>query len=304
LRRLITYAVVLIAVAAWCGIGWTLNSLQAIPGAATATPQRIVSLTPDTTEILFALGLGEKVVGVSAYSDYPPEAAKKPVVGTYWEPDVEAVIALKPDLILGERSSKNGVLRRFERIGYRTASLKLDTIADLYAAITTVADCTGQVAEGQRLSADLRARFQAISDAVAGRPRPKVLWVVQAEPLRVAGQGTFVNEMIELAGGVNAVGRTSMAYPPVGVEQVLAAGVDVIIQPAMVGVTSIADQQAQALARWGDWPTIPAVRNKAIYVIPPDTVSRLGPRIPDGVGLVASLLHPECFPEKAKDSLK
>jgi iron complex transport system substrate-binding protein len=110
--------------------------------------------------------------------------------------------------------------------------------------------------------------------------------------------------MIELAGGSNAVGRTTMAYPPVGIEQVLAAGVDVIIQPATIGAESIASQRAHAIAQWQKWLTIPAVKNDAIYVIPPDTVSRLGPRIPDGIEMIAGLLHPECFPAKTKDSYK
>jgi iron complex transport system substrate-binding protein len=188
LRRFVPPALMALLVAAWCGLGWALSSLQAAPDVKTSAPQRIVSLTPDVTEMLFAIGLGDKIVGVSTYCDYPPEAALRPKVGTYWEPDVEAVIALKPDLILGERSSKGDVLRRFQRIGYRTASLKMDTIADLAAAITAVADCTGQTAAGERLKTDLQARCDAISVAVAGRPRPKVLWVIQAQPLRVAGR--------------------------------------------------------------------------------------------------------------------
>ena len=282
--------------AAWGSLGWTFYAHSPLAGAASdARPQRIVSLTPDVTEILFALGLGDNVVGVSTYCDYPPQAAAKPKIGTYWEPDMEAIVSRRPDLIAGERSSKSDVLLRLGRMGYQTASLKMDTIADMMSAIDTLAHLTGHLGQRVELDRAFTLRLAAVSDAVSNRPRPKVLWVVQAEPLRVAGRNTFVNEIIELAGGENAIGPTTMAYPPLGIEQVLGAQVDVIIQPAMAGAIPLEQQQKNADSFWQKWSAIPAVQNGSIYVVPPDTVSRLGPRLPMGVETVARLLHPQCF---------
>jgi iron complex transport system substrate-binding protein len=304
LRKLATFAVALVAVVAWFGLGWSLRSSQATPISRNSTPQRIVSLTPDTTEILFALGLGDKVVGVSTSCDWPPEALTRPKVGTYWVSDVEAIMMLKPDLVVGESSSKLDVLRRLAGFGYQTAAIRMDKLADLLQAIDGISDMTGAVSAGRALKAAFDGRLQHVQAVVSGRPRTRVLWVIQAEPLRVAGHGTFVNEIIELAGGENAIGPTSMQYPPVGIEHVVGANVDVIIEPAMGTSASIALQQEQARARWSRWPAIPAVANGRIYVIPPDTVSRLSPRFPEGVEMVARLLHPDCFAENVKDTGK
>jgi iron complex transport system substrate-binding protein len=295
LRRALTISVAVAVVAAWCGLGWALAGSRTEAVTVSNVPQRIVSLTPDVTEILFALGLGDRVVGVSTFSDFPPEAAAKPIIGTYWEPDVEAIIARKPDLVAGESSSKSDVLQRLSRMGYRTQSVKLETIADLMAAIASIGESTGQRRQAGELQSKIEAKLSAISALVAGKPRPKVLWIVQAEPLRIAGRGTFINEIVERAGGQNAIGITSMQYPPIGIEQVLTAGVDVIIQPAMLDSTSLEKQRSDVLRQWSEWTAIPAVRTGAIYVIAPDTVSRLSPRLPDGVEMVARLLHPDCF---------
>jgi len=296
LRKPLTSLLIIALLAAWGSLGWVLYIHSPSKAAASDTqPQRIVSLTPDVTEIIYALGLGDKVVGVSTYCDYPPEAAAEPNVGTYWEPDMEAIVSRRPDLITGERSSKSDVLQRLSRMGYQTASLKMDSIADMMAAIDTLAHLTGHMQQRAELDRSFALKLAAVSDTVSGRPRPKVLWVVQSEPLRVAGRNTFVNEIIELAGGQNAIGPTTMAYPPLGIEQVLGAGVDVIIQPAMAGAVPLEQQQSNADRLWQKWPAIPAVRTGSIYVVPPDTVSRLGPRLPMGVEMVARLLHPRCF---------
>jgi iron complex transport system substrate-binding protein len=301
LKKAFTFVVVAVAVAAWCGLGWALSGHQTSYETATGLPQRIVSLAPNVTEILFALGLSDSIVGVSTFCDYPPQASQKPLIGAYWQPDIEAIIAQRPFLVIGESYPQHReLLDRLSAMGYKTAVLKADTIAELLDAIAKAGDLTGRQVQAAELQKILRAKLDAVSKLVADRPRPKVLWVVDAEPLRVAGRSTFINEMIDLAGGENAIGPTIHPYPPLGIEQVIGAGVEMIIQPSMTESRTIQAQQTETENRWSQWTTIPAVRNKRIYVLPPDTVSRLGPRLADGVEMIAGLLHPECFPTTEK----
>jgi iron complex transport system substrate-binding protein len=133
-----------------------------------------------------------------------------------------------------------------------------------------------------------------LSALAAKYEKPKVLWVIAREPLRVAGRDTFVNEIIELAGGENAIGRTVHKYPPIGSEQVIASAPDVIIEPAM-GSKTVSEQQKEALRYWRRFKNVPAVADGRIYVISPDTVCRLGPRLPQGVETVARCIRTELF---------
>jgi len=262
--------------------------------AAPATVvNRIVSLAPNLTEILFALGLGEKVVAVSSDSDYPPEAANKNKVGTFWQPNTEAIIASKPDLVITECfEQQKSVAVTLHRLGYRVLPLKIESIEAMLTAIKDIGDATGTQNRAGQLDEDITNRLDNLQSKLAARNKIKVLWVVQTEPLRVAGRNTFLNEFIELAGGQNAIGPTIQQYPPLSTEELLACGAQAIIQSAM-GVDNIPEQQQAAEKFWGKWPTLSAVKNKRIYVIDPDTTLRLGPRLCQGLDLVAHCLHPD-----------
>lgn len=258
-------------------------------------PSRLVSMAPNLTEILFALGLDDRVVGVTQDSDYPPAALNKPRVGTFWQPNIEAIIAAKPDLVVTLAFEQHRELaRRLVRIGYNCLVVNIETIKDLYAAIAALGDAAGASEQARELSRRLQMRIHRLQETTAGLPRVKVLWVVQREPLRIAPRDTFINEMIELAGGENAVGPTLRNYPPIGAEQVIAAGPEVIIEPLMVQ-GSLDGQMRQALAYWQKFTNVPAVVNNRIYVIDGDIVSRLGPRLPEGVETIAKCLRPELF---------
>lgn len=259
------------------------------------SPSRIVSMAPNMTEILFALGLGESIVGVTQDSDYPPAALDKPKVGTFWQPNLEAVIAAKPDLVVALAFAQQRELaRRLQRINYECLTVNLESIDDLFRAIALIGETAAAQEQARALSRDLQRQIHRIQAATAGLPRVRVLWVVQREPLRIAPRGTFINEMIELAGGENAVGPSLRNYPPIGAEQVIAAAPEVIIEPAMVP-GSPNGQRRQALAYWQKFTNVPAVVNQHIYVIDGDVVSRLGPRVPRGIETIAKCLRPELF---------
>ncbi len=285
----------------WVSFGVLLATQESVNRSAQVDVNRIVSLAPNLTEILFALGLEKRIAAVSSDSDYPPEAAAKIKLGNFWQPNLEAVIAAGPDLVVTLWfEQQSSVARRLERIGYRSLTLKIESVSELFAAIERIGEVTGSEKESAELVGHIQQQFADMQNRLSSAKPPKVLWVVQTEPLRVAGQDTFVNELIEMAGGVNAIGKTIHKYPPIGAEQLIACGPEVIIQPAMLG-DDLAKQQQAAEVFWSRWKNVPAVRNKRIYVLQADTVSRLGPRLAQGIRMVARCLHPGLFPPEPND---
>jgi len=293
--------ILLVAFTAWIGLGCIWLQPRYVEAVSerqpSDTPERIVSMAPNLTEILFALGLDEKIVGVTQDSDYPPAAAQKHTVGTFWQPNIEAVIALKPDLIVTLIfEQQRNLTERLTRMGYKCLALDISTVDDLFTAIPAVGAATGRSQQAEQVLGGMRARMAAIREAVTGKNRVRVLWVVQRDPLRVAGRNTFINELIELAGGENAVGSTLHVYPPVGGEQIIASAPQVIIEAAMIG-GDLPAQRVKAVSYWGKYTTVPAVANGRLYVIDGDLVSRLGPRLGEGIEAIAKCLRPEAFGE-------
>jgi iron complex transport system substrate-binding protein len=289
----------LLIISGWMAAGFGIFGLQQgqnrndtpLPTQA----ERIIAMAPNLTEILFALGLDDEIVGVTLGSDYPPAAGEKSKVGTFWHPNIEAVIAAKPDLVitLGFDQQRD-LAERLERIGYNSLVLNIEEVSELFEAIETIGAATGKQLKANELVCDIKAKLNRLSALVSTNDRVRVLWVVQREPLRVAGRDTFVNELIELAGGENAIKPTMHKYPPIGAEQVIACRPDVIIEPAM-DQKDPAGQQASALEYWSKFQNVPAVISKRIYVIAGDTVSRLGPRLYEGTETIARCLRPELF---------
>jgi iron complex transport system substrate-binding protein len=289
-----------VALVLWMASGYVLvrsPAAEASRASGSQAPARIVSMAPNLTEILFALGLESRLVGVTRDSDYPPAALEKPSVGTFWQPNIEAVIATRPDLVVTlEFEQQRDLARRLRRLGYGSLVVDVETIAGLFDSILTIGEATGTSGQANALCANMRAEIDRLKAATAGMRRVKVLWVVQREPLRVAGRDTFINEMIELAGGENAIGPTLHFYPAIGAEQVIAAGPEVIIEPVMLP-GAIEQQRRQAHAYWSRYENVPAVSAGRIYVIDGDVVSRLSPRLPTGIRTIAECLRPELFGE-------
>jgi iron complex transport system substrate-binding protein len=286
------------------GAGLLVLNMLVGQGRNAAVPatsaNRIVSLAPNLTEIVFALGLDERVVAVSNDSDYPPEAANKNKVGKFWQPNTEAIIAARPDLVITEWfEQQKSVAETLNRLGYRVLTLKIESIEELLAAIKEIGAATSTQNRAEQMVEDITGRLNNLRLKLAPINKVKVLWVVQVEPLRVAGRNTFLNELIQLAGGENAIGPTIQQYPPISTEELLACGAQIIIQSAM-GSDNIAEQQQAAEKFWSRWPKLPAVKSNRIYVIDPDTTLRLGPRLCEGLGLVARCLHPDIYERQAQ----
>jgi iron complex transport system substrate-binding protein len=290
------------------GVGFVILVLPKDNSPGTTPPprriDRIVSLAPNITEILFELGLGDKIVAVSSDSDYPEGASAKQKVGTFWQPNIESVIAAKPDLVIALWfEQQKAVAESLKRLGYRVLSLKIEKIEELSMAIRDIGAATSCQQRASELVDKVKNGLNELQLTLGSVKKARVLWVVQVEPLRVAGRNTFVNELIEIAGGQNAIGPTIQQYPLIGTEELITCGAEVIIQSAM-GTSDIDEQQQAAEAFWSKQPNLTAVKNGRIYVVDSDKVLRLGPRLPDGVEMIARCLHPEIFMRQSRTAQK
>jgi len=284
--------IISVAVIALFGIYARRCVQTTVPSASPENkPQRIVSLAPDVTEILFELGLGDSVIAVSNDCDWPPQALEKKKVGSFWQPSLEAVIACQPDLVITlwfEQQSR--VAESLERMGYKVVTLRLEKLGELAPAIDKIGEATGHGDRARQLIGDINRQLERTKQKFAGGVRSRVLWVVQPDPLRVAGSNTFITELLELAGAQNALSDTDVQYPGLSSEEVLTCGADVIIQAAMNKGT-IERQRQEAIEFWSKYENLPAVKNNRIYVIDADTILRLGPRIPQGLEQIGQIIH-------------
>lgn len=287
----------------WVAAGFAIFDIPpAQDTAAAARPEkisRIISTAPNITEILFTLGLEDKIIGVTSDSIYPPEATKKLNIGNFWQPDIEAIIAAKPELVITLGfplyPQQQNLADRLSRLGYNSLTVfNTEKVSDLFDAIEKIGAATKTQHQANMLMAEVRTKLDDITLLVKGMEKVRVLYVVQREPLRVAGRDTFINELIELAGGENAIGPTIQKYPPIGSEQLIACNADVIIEPTM-GQKNSEQMQNDAIQYWNRYKNITAVRNKRIYIVDDDTISQLGPRLYEGVETIARCLKPEIF---------
>lgn len=240
---------------------------------------RIVSLAPNLTEILFALGVGDQVVGVSSDSNFPPEVWHCKKVGSFWNPDIEAVLSLQPGLVvtLGFEQ-QNQLAAHLKRIGCRTLCLDVETIAQLYEAIEKIGQAVGREREAAGLIGDISKGLESYRGRASGLAN-KVLWVVQRQPLRAAGPNTYFTELLEIAGVCNAVQDAVVPYPLLSEEHFLSAGADVILETAD-SPFDLERLKTTAEAFYSRFPSVPAVTQGRVYVLDGDLLCRLGPRLP------------------------
>ena len=268
-------------------------SLACAPSPAPApiapTPQRIVSLTPAITETLFALGLADRVVGVTRFCDYPAEAKTKARVGGYADPDVEAVVALSPDLVLISPNvgNRDGALA-LRRAGIRVEVVAGERLEETYAAMERIGTLCGVPERGRALAARVRGEVEAAAASVRNLPPTRALFCLQTDPVIAAGRETLPADLLERAGGVNVVEATR--YPQVAMEAIVAAAPEVILQTQMdVGA---ADAAAVPAAFWSRWSTVPAVAAGRVVVFDGTPALRPGPRVGQAVAQLAAYLHP------------
>jgi len=258
-------------------------------------PETIVSLAPSNTEILFALGLVDKLVAVSQYCNYPPEVQNKPKVGGFSTINIEKVVRLEPDLVLATGGVQKKVVRDLERLGLTVISLDAKRIGDVLENILLVGKVTGRVESAKRLRSNLEERIRTVANKTGDLPdtqRPRVFYEVQYDPLMTAGPGTFIDDLIHLAGGANIASDSAIKYPVYNLEILIERNPEVIIVSFSHGSIMASVEGVKNRKRW---QITDAVKNNRVYGIHADLVSRPGPRIADGLEEIAKYIHPELF---------
>ncbi|HWP59035.1 MAG TPA: cobalamin-binding protein [Candidatus Acidoferrales bacterium] len=257
---------------------------------AISSPRRIVSLAPSVTETLFALGANDRLVGVTTYCDYPPAAKRLPKIGTFMNPNVELVVAQRPDLVIAvpERADREklGIL---EQVGLKVLVLRVSNLSEVLGAIRALAQLTERREQGERLIRAIESEIHAVRRRIDGAVRRRVLMLVGTNPLVAVGPGSYVDELIRLAGGENVAGSAGVPWPLVNVEFVLTQAPEVIIEAGM------GSERGQAAQRWANLDGIPAVKNGRVVSYVSDKILRPGPRAGEALGEIARLIHPECF---------
>jgi iron complex transport system substrate-binding protein len=255
-------------------------------------PQRIISLAPSNTEILFALGLGDRVVGVTDYCNYPPEAKTIPSVGDYMAPNIEEIIAREPDLVLATNEHEEAIAQ-LESQGIAVVGLDPKNINDVLATITLVGKLTGQEEEAISLVNEMQERIKAVTDktdTLSEAQRPRVFYIIWHDPIWTTGAETFEDELIQMSGGIN-IAHDLNGYVDMSLENLIAANPQVIIAGVGMGTgESLPLQFVQTESRLED---IDARQHDRIYSVDMDVVSRPGPRIVDALEEFFKLIHPD-----------
>jgi len=260
-------------------------------------PQSIISLTPSNTEILFALELGDRVMAVSEYCNYPLEAQNKIKIGGFSTINIEKVVSLKPDLVLATGGVQEAVVEELERLGLTVIALNAKSIEEVFENIRLVGKAAGQLEAARELTTKLEQRTKAVTDKAKDLPdsqRPRVFYEIQYEPLMTAGPGTFIDDLIHLAGGVNIASDAAAKYPVYNLETLIERNPEVIIISFWHGSIAASVEGVKSRKRW---QIIDAVKNNRVYGINADLVSRPGPRIVDGIEEMARFIHPDLFRE-------
>ncbi len=273
--------------------------LAMLASPVAAAPQRIVSLAPSVTETLFALGVADRVVGVSTYCDYPAEATRIEKVGTFLQPNVERILAMRPDLVIAVPSPGNRApVERLRDLGLHVLIVNPERIDEIIAATRQIAEAVGVPDAGAGLIERIETGVKAVEARVAGAPAVRTLLLVGRSPFVAAGAGTYQDELVTRGGGTNIAAGTHQSWPNLSLEFIVAEAPQVIIDASM-GSEEAADHAA-SLAFWDDFPTIPAVRDKRIYGYRAYELLRPGPRVAETLATVARFIHPERFDGAAR----
>lgn len=255
-------------------------------------PQRVVALAPSITEIVFALDQEHRLKGVTRFSDYPPAALHLPKVGSYIHLDVERIAALKPDLCIGIKDGNPlSAVKQLEALNIPFFALNPMDLKSVIQSVTTIGELLDASVQAREVTADMRLRIENVKALAAkAEHKPRVFVQIGVSPIVSVGNDTFINELIEVAGGINvAAGRAP--YPRFSREQVITLAPEVMVISSMARATVF----EQVKAEWMQWPAIPAVDRRAVHIAPTNIFDRPTPRLVKGLEQMARYIHPKLF---------
>jgi len=257
-----------------------------------APPKRLIALAPNLTEILYALGLGDRVMGVTDHCNYPPEASLKPKVGSYIHLNVEQIISLSPDLVLGTvDGNERYVLDLLEQAHIRVFFVNPRDVRQAIETISTIGLVCGLPDKGRQLSGELTLRVNKVIEATRDRKRPLVFLQINIQPIMSVNRNTVHHDLIHLAGGDNMTADEPVTYPRISLEEVIRRKPEVILVSSM----EREGRFEKAKQDWMQWTSIPAVQRGRVHLIDSDLIDRPSPRVVDGLEIMAKLFHPEAF---------
>jgi iron complex transport system substrate-binding protein len=282
-----------------CAIALAIGVIIGQGARTAAPPARIVSTSPSITETLFALGLGDRVVGVSQYCRFPPQVVKLPKVGTFLKPDAERIAALRPDLVVVHEVSE-GVDRRLSALRIPFVIVARGTLASVFTSIRQMATAAAVPERGEALVANLERRLNALRSAGASAAQPRVLFIIGRRPgtltdLVAVGPGTYLDDLIAIAGGVNVMAIPGQPeYPRISMETVLRLDPDVIVDTVDMGETA-AERQARGPINerlWRAYGNLKAVKARRLHAATTDALVVPGPRVVDAAEWIAAMVRP------------
>jgi iron complex transport system substrate-binding protein len=253
-------------------------------------PIRIISLAANLTEILYYLGLEDRVVGVTNFSNYPLAALEKPRVGSYVNLNVEKIISLSPDLVIGTRDgNSSGDVALLEQAGISVFIVNPRSVESVIFTVALIGTICGIPEKAALLAADLTRRLESVRSAIQYKKKPLVFLQINIVPIMTVNKTTVHNDLIRLAGGVNMTAEEPITYPRISVEEVIRKEPEVIIISSM----ERGGRFEKAKKDWMQWTSLPAVKNKRVCLIDSDLIDRPSPRIIDGLEAMARIIHPE-----------
>ena len=266
--------------------------IAAVTGWASGA-ERIVSTAPSVTETLFAMGLGSHVVGVTIFCNFPPEAAKLPKIGSLLHPDVEAIVALHPDLVVVQNKYRS-LADQLSRLHIRYVEVPSDDLGGIFSGAREIGRAAGATGAAEQLISSIQSRLDRVRKQVAGFPRPRVAFIVghtgnRLEGLIAGAAHSYFSDLIDIAGGTDIFADSASPYPRVSLEEILSRNPDVILQ--LTGEEK--EKQDEVFRLWSEHRSIRAVANGRVYAIPPGPFLIPGPRAAEAAESLVQMLHPK-----------
>lgn len=262
--------------------------------AGTGKPQRIVSMSPGNTEIVFALGAGDRVVGVTSYSDYPEEAKTKPTIGGYHAPDVEKIVSLAPDVVFAMTDIQAKYIQILRQAGIRVVAVEPKTLPEILNAIDIISEALGEEERGRQLHQELAGQLDQVRRHVGAAPVKRTFLEVWDTPLLTVGRQSFIHDLITQAGGINVSADKNVDYTPCDIEQLYAYNPEVYV------VLSHSRDDIRSVITNPNLAAIQAVKTNQVFSITDDLLQRPGPRSFTGLVKLAEILHPQEMKEWEK----